>query len=272
MSEGLRGGHSLDVQGAIGKVSEVTEDRKIVAKAVYLMNQEGKTCYDLSPLNSGTSAKDLAVPIAKAIELGLDYFGAIHLNASNGNGHGCEVLYRTEAERIIAQRIVNNLASLGFSNRGVKYDERNLYEFRATPNLTNNIIEPFFVDNEKDVIVYRNVGPERIAKAIVEGILGRPIKVAYSGWYLIDGNWYYYDSSNNMVKNGWAKDSKGKWFYLGADGKMVKNYWVEYKNAWYYLGSDGEMTVNGWAKDSHGWCFLGSDGAWDNITRAEKVK
>lgn len=84
-------------------------------------------------------------------------------------------------------------------------------------------------------------------------------EIMKNGWYKTDGNWYYYNDGK-LVKNDWAKDSKGKWFYLGSDGKMVTSDWVKWKDEWYYLKADGEMAENEWAKDSKGWCYLGAGG------------
>lgn len=80
-----------------------------------------------------------------------------------------------------------------------------------------------------------------------------------TGWVKDGDSWYYY-KNGVMVRNDWAKDSKGKWFYLGSDGKMVTSKWVKWKDEWYYLKSDGEMAENEWAKDSQGWCYLGKGG------------
>ena len=90
------------------------------------------------------------------------------------------------------------------------------------------------------------------------------------GWYKVGNDWYYYNVSG-MVKNGWAKDSKGKWFALGPNGKMVTNGWAQDSSKkWFYLGADGEMVVNQWAQDSKGWCYLGADGAWDGVYHTAK--
>lgn len=80
-----------------------------------------------------------------------------------------------------------------------------------------------------------------------------------NGWRKENGKWYYY-KDGALLKNGWAKDSKGKWFYLGSDGAMVTSKWVKWKDNWYYLKDNGEMAANQWAKDKLGWCYVGADG------------
>ncbi|OOM10414.1 hypothetical protein [Clostridium saccharobutylicum] len=56
-----------------------------------------------------------------------------------------------------------------------------------------------------------------------------------TGWKLIDGKWYYFDSSGYM-KTGWIQDG-GKWYYLYGSGAMAKNtvingYELAYDGAW----------------------------------------
>jgi N-acetylmuramoyl-L-alanine amidase len=174
MKDVIRGGHSLDVRGASGIVDEVTEDRKITAKVIEYLRLEGNEVLDATPSNSGTSIVDLSVPVNKANSWGADYFASIHLNA--GGGHGVEVLYKSAKGKEYAERIVNKIAELGFTNRGAKADVRGLYEFNHVI-APNNIIEVFFCDSQTDVDLYNKLGIDVIAKAIAEGIVGHEIKI-----------------------------------------------------------------------------------------------
>lgn len=176
MKIAIRGGHSLDIRGAIGFVDEVTEDRKIYAKVRDYLIQAGHQVLDVTPGNSGSSSQDLSIAVSKANEWDADYFASIHLNASNGQGHGTEVLFRSAEGKEYADRIARNIASLGFSNRGSKSDTRGLYEFNHAV-MPNNIIEVFFCDNKQDVELYTTIGQNSIAKAIAEGILNQTIPI-----------------------------------------------------------------------------------------------
>lgn len=87
-----------------------------------------------------------------------------------------------------------------------------------------------------------------------------------TGWKYIDGNWYYFDSNENLpnkdhvMLTGWqylsadANDIYNKkFYYFDNSGAMLKNKWVED----YYLGSDGAMLTNcvtpdGYMVDSYG--------------------
>ena len=84
-------------------------------------------------------------------------------------------------------------------------------------------------------------------------------EIMKDGWIKENGIWRCYENGT-MLKNAWAKDSKGKWFYLGSDGAMVASKWVEWKGDWYYLTASGEMATNQWVKDKLGWCYVGSNG------------
>lgn len=176
MKIAIRGGHSLDVRGASGIVDEVKEDRKITSKVVEYLKLLGHEVLDVTPGNSGSSSRDLSIPVAKANAWGADYFASFHLNATPG-GYGTEVLYKSLKGKEYAERIVKELASLGFRNRGAKQDVRNLYEFNYV-KAPNNIVECFFCDNQSDVDLYNKIGIETIAKAIVKGITGQTVQDA----------------------------------------------------------------------------------------------
>ena len=173
MKIAIRGGHSLDVRGASGVVDEVTEDRKIYAKVRDYLKQLGHDVLDVTPGNSGTSSIDLSVAVNKANAWGSDYFVSIHLNATPG-GYGTEVLYKSDKGRQYAERIVNEIAALGFRNRGAKADTRSLYEFNHVV-APNNIVECFFCDSQSDVDLYNKVGIDALAKAIAKGITGQEV-------------------------------------------------------------------------------------------------
>lgn len=253
-----RGGHSEDVRGAVGIVDEVSVNRMITPKVFEYLRNFGAEVLDVTPFKSGISGVDLRIPVSKANQWGADYFFSIHLNSSNGEGCGCEVYYKSDGGRIYAERIVSKLISLGFNNRGAKYDTRNLYEFKYC-TMPNNIIECFFCDNAEDVKIYNNVGIDAIAKAVAEGItgkeistVGRWIKGNDGYWYFFEGgnkvrnawrmdsvDWCYLNERGQALVNGWAKDSSNRWFFCGADCRIVRNSWIEWKGKKYYFGEDG---------------------------------
>ncbi len=76
-------------------------------------------------------------------------------------------------------------------------------------------------------------------------------------WYLIQGNWYYFDAEGYIL-TGWQQIN-GKWYYLGTDGVMQTG-WQQLDGSWYYLQADGSMAV-GWLETAPGqWYYLDADG------------
>lgn len=88
----------------------------------------------------------------------------------------------------------------------------------------------------------------------------------YTGWRLLNGNWYYYDSDGN-IQTGWQQVS-GKWYYLGSDGTMRKG-WQKISEKWFYLDSSGAR-VTGWLCIGKTWYYLNADGVmqtgWQNVS------
>lgn len=80
-----------------------------------------------------------------------------------------------------------------------------------------------------------------------------------SGWYEVDGEWYYINDYGAGVVNCWRlKD--GKYRYLKADGRMAKNEWIKDYGYWYYLKADGTRYESTWAKIGGKWYWFGGSG------------
>lgn len=65
---------------------------------------------------------------------------------------------------------------------------------------------------------------------------------ASSQWAFLDGKWYMFDGSGNMI-TGWKK-ANSKWYLLSQSGDMVTG-WQLVDGKWYWLEPSGEM-VTGW--------------------------
>lgn len=96
---------------------------------------------------------------------GYDLAMELHLNASDGAGHGAEVYYKTEKGKAYAQRVQKKLATV-FRDRGAKKDDH-LYFLNGTkpPAI---LVESFFCDNKADYAKGKNV--DKVARLIAEGI------------------------------------------------------------------------------------------------------
>lgn len=83
---------------------------------------------------------------------GADYFVAFHRNASSGTAQGAECLIApgaSDTSRKMAQAITDALVSVGFKNRGVKVQSKNVHVLTHT-TMPATTIEAGFIDNSKD--------------------------------------------------------------------------------------------------------------------------
>ena len=174
MKIAIRRGHNHQAIGSVGLVNEVVENEKILTSAIKYLKALGHDVLDVSPGNM-SSASDLAHGVKKANDWNADVFVSIHCNKAYNTYNGaigteCLVYSKTDAykDEIIAQRIVNNLGSLGFKNRGVK-ERTDLYELKNT-KMNSIIVECFFVEATEDVALYKKLGADALGKAIAEGV------------------------------------------------------------------------------------------------------
>lgn len=166
-----RGGHTEKSIGARDVLDELTEDRKIFARVKQLLIEVGNSFNDCTPPESMAYPAELNYGVNKCNGNKADVFFSTHLNSTKG-AHGSEVLVYPGTKLTIdmGNRILSNLANLGFYNRGIK-QRTDLMELYAT-NCPAMIIETCFV-HEKDAAIYRKVGVEKVARAIANGIDSR---------------------------------------------------------------------------------------------------
>lgn len=173
----IRKGHNESARGAKAILDEVTENTKVLNEFLVLAkeikNLEVLNCS--APKSVTTVNGDLRYGVDKANSWGADAFVSIHFNKvySNYKGTiGTEVwTYGTPSAR--AKNIQKELVKLGFTNRGCKKNPE-FYELRAT-KMDSVIVEVCFIEATGDVDLYRKLGPKAVAKAILEGILGKAI-------------------------------------------------------------------------------------------------
>lgn len=206
---GLRVGHTQKCRGASGVVDEWDTMTKLYPIIVKYLGQLGHKVVDCNPYGASTESSELAQGVAKANAQSLDLFASLHMNSYNGSAHGTEVwIYSsTSKSKTPATRIVNNLASIGLTNRGVKTSTR-YYELRNT-KAPAMIIETGFCDNVNDAnLINHNL--DKVARLIVEGITGQPVSTAApSTDFIIEKGTY---------KNGTSKN------YLYSDSACSEQY------------------------------------------------
>ena len=192
-SVALNYGHTLTGPGcgAIGEMNESVENRRLGKRVKELLEKNGVKVYDATIEKATSSSAYLKQAVTKANSQKVDLAVSIHFNcASSKSANGTETLIYSDTSKAkdLAARVNNKLVKVGFRNRGVKVYP-NLYWLKTT-NAPSILIETCFVSNVDDTKLYNNKF-EEVAKAIVEGILGKEIKI----------NDNTVDTSNNTTNN-----------------------------------------------------------------------
>jgi N-acetylmuramoyl-L-alanine amidase len=244
---GLRGGHSSNCVGAVGIVNEYDQMQKFYEVVAALLRSKGHMVIDCNS-NGSNAAAELSEGAAAANNAKVDIFISLHMNASNGQGHGVEALVSSANSKAYgaAQLLCYNFTALGFTNRGVKINN-GLYEMNhvAAPNI---IFEMCFCDSATDIEIYNNYSWDQLAltfcKSIDPNITGGEsveaknyvvtnyLPAAYDGYDGVDINYIlsYFKGVKTYVRgNGKSifieteylpmtkceelKNTLGSWFY-----------------------------------------------------------
>lgn len=162
----INAGHTKNGKGtgANGYLNESVENRKIACELMKLL---ADTKHEVISGIIDRHDNNLKYIVEQANNSKADLFVSIHLNA--GGGTGVEAYTYKGAQHQQAVNICKNLAALGFKNRGVK-DGTKYYIVKNT-TMKAILIEVCFVDNAKDVELYKQLGCEKIAKAIYDAIV-----------------------------------------------------------------------------------------------------
>ncbi|ARC84564.1 N-acetylmuramoyl-L-alanine amidase family protein [Clostridium argentinense CDC 2741] len=194
MKIGIDCGHTLSGAdyGAVGVKAESVLTREVGSRVINKLKALGHNVINRTIDNSNSLEESLAYRVNQANNNDVDLFVSIHFNAYNGLAYGTEVFTWGAEQLPEATRVLNNLVGIGYANRGIK-DGSNLYVIRNT-KAKAMLIELFFIDSI-DVELYKKVGSERLANAIVEGITGKAMPN--------NGNWYSLDGKLGVVT---AKD------------------------------------------------------------------
>ena len=164
---------------SVGGFSESEYDRVLGDKIINLLRSNGHEVIDVTVDNGNQFSNmygSLSARTAKANANGVDLYIAIHFNAGGGRGtevylaprsyYGSDSSYNTNLG--YASRVQQKMVSLGFTNRGVKTEE---FYVLVNTNAHAILIETCFCDSVSDKQLYDSLGADKVAKAIVEGIL-----------------------------------------------------------------------------------------------------
>jgi N-acetylmuramoyl-L-alanine amidase len=143
--------------------------RDVTRALIPLLRKKGHTVKEVTVERASTQSAYLKSVCQLANNTDADLFISLHCNASVTHlGKGCEA-YTWKGKKVKqAVRICDNLATLGFKNRGVK-DGSKLYVVKHT-TATAILVELFFLDNATDRALYEQHGPAKIAEAIANAL------------------------------------------------------------------------------------------------------
>ena len=164
----LHGGHNSIVQGAnFGNRKEHVLDRQVKDAVATKLRSLGHTVYDDTDEVGTTQSQNLNNIIRNSNSHAVDLVISFHLNASDGNGQGVEVLYYDQKD--LAAKISAQLAKdIGWRDRGAK-QRTDLAVLNGT-KAPVILIELEFIDNESDMAKW-NV--DKIANSIVFALTGQ---------------------------------------------------------------------------------------------------
>ena len=166
-------------RGAEGIVTEESIINAVGALVIAKLKALGHSVLEVRPSQANSVSDSLIKRVDLANAHSIDLFVSIHANA--GEGVGAEIFTYRGTELDQARVVLNNLEDLGFIkvdakgnkiSRGIK--SSNLYVINQTETKAM-LIEICFVDTKSDVDLYNKLGPEPIANAIVEGLVGDKI-------------------------------------------------------------------------------------------------
>ncbi len=163
--------------GASDLLDESTEARWVAKKVIKLLRKNGIKAVNCT-VNNGTSQSDVLSKICAkcnaVADAGLHI--SIHFNSGrsdkkgDGRTGGTEVLLTGNVadKGDIAKRICNQMAKLGFTNRGVK-TRTDLYFLNHTkaPAL---LVEVCFVDDKDDYMLYKADRMD-VARAVAQAVI-----------------------------------------------------------------------------------------------------
>ena len=166
----LIAGHGANDPGACSSYGiERDETRKVVSRLAELFKNYNNVDVDIYPIDRNCYS-DVTTSRVQVNMANYDYVFEVHFNSATASARGTEVwVTPTESSIAVEKRIVDNLASVGFSNRGVKKEYFAVISFAKNKGVSSALVEVCFISNQNDMNLYRNKF-EQVCNAMVSGI------------------------------------------------------------------------------------------------------
>ena len=168
----INAGHTKTGAGSGAEYKGLNEGqivRQVAASLAEKLRQRGHKVTHATVERASTQNAYLREVCARANATDAELFISIHCNASATHlGKGVECFTWKGKKVKQAVRICDNLADLGFRNRGVK-DGSMFYVVKHT-KATAILVELFFLDNKTDRALFMKHGADKLAEAIAKAI------------------------------------------------------------------------------------------------------
>ena len=215
----LDAGHGGTDPGAQGNgKSEADLTWKIVAACKNKLETYGFKVVLAREQSGGYSGNDYLHRVQRCVSQGAQAFVSFHINSGSPVAHGAEVYAPTANEYDytqvsveLANKVMNNLASMGLSYRGVFQmevgDEFAVIRCAREQGIPGILIEHGFISNAGDVLNYfSDEGCRRLGEADADAIIAQFPKSTWLDYYSVfDAN--YYLSNNPDVAKATAGNS-----------------------------------------------------------------
>lgn len=166
----LIAGHGSGDPGACSSYgTEATETRRVVAELVNQLKGYEGVEVTVYPTNRNAYA-DVINGTVQVNFANFDYVFEVHFNSAVASANGVEVwVTPNESATTVEQKIVNKIASLGFTNRGVKKEYFAVINSAKKKGTSSALVETCFISNKEDMEKY-NAKFSQVCTAMVEGI------------------------------------------------------------------------------------------------------
>jgi len=242
MDVSAHGGHTPEIQGAnYGGRKEHVMDREVKDAFIRNLRALGHNVKD-DTYEGGTSASQVVnTQIANINSRYNDVGFSFHLNASDGQGHGVEVLCYSEKEAPMAAKISAAIArKIGWKDRGAKI-RPDIGVIRST-KCPVYLVECGFIDNDEDMAKWN---APAIADAVIEAYFGvaspEPEKPKEKGYRVVVGDFddvIWFGKAYEIMKNRYGaqyhnwesvewNDSAGKYIYQAKFGDFNNRVYAE---------------------------------------------